>query len=237
MKSATNRSAVAALVAGLSLAACSSGGGSAAVSDLPASAGSPTADATASPSPSGSPTVLNPAVTAAYAAAASSLSVIARDVPAMATAADFRPDLSALNAALARARTSLAAERAARYPPDCTKVRAYAAAVHAAAAEALAARSRISARGAVVAAASRRVDSDRALVAAKAAALAALLKATGTVLPPSLAAQDISVVLNNARSAQAQAAAAAASAGSAGSTGAANAVAQDAKATDLARAC
>lgn len=234
MLAATARAAVAVALC-VGLAACSAGGRGdpGQVADSP----SPSADPSASPSPSVAPTGVNPAVTAAYGALTSSLALIARDVPAVSTAADFRPDLSALNAALTRGRDALAAERAVRYPPDCPRVLANAAVVHSATASALAARSRISARAATVASVSRRVDGDRAFVESKNAALVAALKTTGTMLPPALPALDVTGILTNARAAQSAAAAAAGSASSAAAMGAANATAQDSKASALASGC
>lgn len=214
--------------------ACTNGDGSLA---------GPTESASPSPSvsgasPSAGPSGVSPAVTAAYSALSASLGGLAKDLPAMAGTADFRPDLAAMNAALARARNGLSAERAARYPsPDCSRVRADAAVVRAASADALGARGRIAARATAVAAASQRVEADRALVAAKAAALSAALKATGSVLPPSLSVPDVSGTLTNAKSAQAQVATTTASAQSAGAAGAADAASLRSKADQIASVC
>lgn len=217
------------------VAACSNGGTpQAADSGSP----SPTTSPSTSPSPSVAATGIDPAVSAAYSAVTASLAALAKDVPAMTNAADFRTDLQTMNAALARARNGVSAERDARYPrPDCTRVRADAAVVHAAAGEALAARSRISSRAAAVAAASRQVDADRSLLQSKSTALAAALKATGTVLPPTLNVPNVAAVLAGAHSAQGQVAATTAQAQSAAATGGSDAGSLNAKASSLASVC
>lgn len=222
--------AVTALVA----TGCSSGGSSQAGDT---SSPSPSATAvTARPSVGARP--VDPAVTAAYAALTSSLSTLAKDVPAMSSMAQFRTQLAAMNAALGTARNGLAAERAVRYPkPNCPAVRAQASVVYGAGAQVLAAQGQVAARAGAVSTASQRVTADLALVSSKAAALTAALKASGSPPPPALAAVNVAALVNNAKAAQAAAASASATAQSTAAGGAANAASLNAKASGLASGC